>query len=357
MRLPLMDEKSKKVDMDAFKTMVDYFMDCGYNYFDTAHTYLDGNSEKAIKEALVKRYPRNSYVLADKLPIFNITKSSDMEKIFNQQLERTGVEYFDYYMLHNASTKHFKKFTQLDSFKFIKEKKNDGKVKHIGISSHDGPEFLEKLIKTHPEIEFVQLQINYLDWQDDIIQSKKCYEVAKKYGLDVIVMEPLKGGALLNIPDNVQKIFDDKLDSSPLGCAFDFCKSLDSVKVVLSGMNNINQVRENIEIFEDNKLNRDDMSFPADVVEEFKKCDLIQCTSCDYCINHCPQNIKIPEYLKLYNTQKLSKEHSVKMYYNNMITQYESSPVDCLYCANCTDYCPQKLDIPKYMKEISEFFS
>lgn len=357
MRLELVNHDTKEINIDLFKQMIDCFMDAGYNYFDTAYTYLNGNSEKALKKALVERYPRESFFLADKLPIFNLNNASEMEEIFNTQLKRCGVEYFDYYMLHNVSTKHQSKFTDIDSFKFILNKKKEGKIRHIGISCHDNAKFLDSILKKHPEIEFVQLQINYLDWNDEIIQSKACYEVALEHDVDIIIMEPLKGGLMSYADSDILDEFDKHSSRKAVDLAFSFFKHLDNVMVVLSGMNNMGNLLENIRIFEDDKkLSEDDLEFLDRINRLMHSYDLIKCTGCNYCIDHCPKAIKIPDFLKLYNTQKTSKNHSVGMYYRNMITRYSSSPKDCINCGNCTKFCPQDIDIPKYMDEITALF-
>ena len=357
MRLELSNSDTKEVNMPLFIQLVDYFMENGYNYFDTAYTYLNGNSERALEEALVDRYPRNSYLIADKLPIFNLDNSNQMEEIFNTQLERMGVDYFDYYMLHNVSSKHKLKFTDIDSFGFIADKKRQGLIKHIGISCHDGPEFLEDIICNHPEIEFVQLQINYLDWKDNIIQSHNCYEIAKKYNLDVIVMEPLKGGMLAKTDSYVSKLFDDYAHVKPVEYALGFCRDLENVKVVLSGMNNMDDLRENINIFENkSKLSKEDLIFLEKVSDVIYNYNLVECTGCNYCLDNCPMHINISKYLNLYNSQKISKNHSLAMYYRNMITEYSSGPEDCIGCDNCSQYCPQNINISKYMKELTNLF-
>ena len=223
MRLPLKDEtKFESVDTEQLKEMVDLFMEKGYNYFDTAYPYHLGKSEEAIKETLVKRYPRDKFILADKLPLFSIEKEEDMERIFNEQIERCGVEYFDYYLLHNLSNWTKKAYTEIDSFAFARKLKEEGKIKHLGISFHDNAKLLDEILTQHPEIEVVQLQINYLDWENKSIQSKECYEICKKHKKPIIVMEPLKGGTLINIPEDAKNKLKENNQQSPISWSFRF---------------------------------------------------------------------------------------------------------------------------------------
>lgn len=297
MRLPLLDKNNKSsINQEQFNKMVDYFMENGFNYFDTAYTYLDGNSEIAFKKAVVERYPRESFLIADKLPIFDLKSTQHMYEIFDKQLERCGVNYFDYYMLHNISTKHEEKYTKIDSFKFIKDKKKEGKIKHIGISCHDSPEFLENILKNHSEIEFVQLQINYIDWTNNTIQSMKCYEVACKYKKSIIVMEPLKGGALVDIPNKSRKLFQ---GMSPVEGAFRFILSLDNIMIILSGMNKFEQIKENTKIIDNFKpLTKMEYEILNNVRNRIVCDKTIDCTYCNYCIDYCPQHINIPRNLE-----------------------------------------------------------
>lgn len=358
MRLPLSDEDSKEVNIDQLRQLVDYYMAKGYNYFDTAYTYLNGNSEKSVKEVLVKRYPRNSFILASKLPIFNLQKEEDMEKIFDEQLERCGVEYFDYYMLHNVSSKHIDKFTRIDSFSFIKEKKKEGKIKHIGISCHDSPVFLEKILKKHPEIEFVQLQINYLDWLDEIIESKGIYEIASKYNKPIIIMEGLKGGALANLPEKAKNILQEyDPEKSMASWSFRYNLSLDNILVILSGMNKMDDLKENIEIFENFvPLEGEDYEILKQVTDIIEENTQIKCTACGYCLSSCPQSINIAHIFKLYNSQKLlNQTHSIGMYYRNF-TSLNNKASDCIECGNCVNICPQKIDIPMKLKDVVKLF-
>lgn len=358
MRLPLYDEDTKKVNVEEMEKLVDYFMSKGYNYYDTAFPYLNGNSERSVKEVLSKRYPRDSFIIASKLPIFDLEKEEDMEKIFDEQLERCGVEYFDYYMLHNVSSKHVDKFTRIDSFSFIKEKKSEGKIKHIGISCHDSPEFLENILIEHPEIEFVQLQINYLDWHDDVIDSKGVYEVACKYGKPVIIMEGLKGGALADLPEDAVNLLEryDK-GKSPVSWAFRFNLSLENVMVILSGINRMEDMVENIDIFECFiPLNKNDYGILEEVAGIINKNVQIKCTDCGYCLPKCPKSINIAYFFKLYNSQKLlNQTHSIGMYYRNFSAENVRAS-DCVECGNCVAACPQKIDIPNKLRDVVDLF-
>ncbi len=360
MRLPVCDEKTKKVDMKEFQRLVDYYMSNGYNYFDTAYPYLNGNSEKAVKTTIVNKYPRESFFLASKLPIFNLEKEDDMDRIFNEQLERCGVDYFDYYLLHNLSSKHKEKFTKIDSFNFIRKKKSEGKIRHIGISCHDSPEFLEKMLKEHSEIEFVQLQVNYLDWNDDIIESRKMYEVACKYEKPVIIMEGLKGGALKNLPSEAkEKLLEYDNTKSIVSWSFRFNLSLDNILVILSGINNLGDMIEDIELFENfTPLKKEDYEVLNQVVQIINNTSKIKCTSCNYCLDSCPNLINIPFFFKLYNSQKyLEQAHSLKMYYNNFISEGNSKPSKCVKCYRCVENCPQKIDIPKELEKVVDIYS
>ena len=358
MRLPLMDENTKMVDMNKFIELIDYFMQHGYNYFDTAYPYLEGNSEKAVKEAITDRYPRDSFFLATKLPIFNLEHEEDMEKIFNDQLIRCGVEYFDYYLLHNVSSKHTEKFTKIDSFGFVKKLKDEGKIRHMGISCHDTAEFLEDMLIKHPEIDFVQLQINYLDWDNKVIQSGRCYEVACRYNKPVVIMEGLKGGALINIPENAKKLLNEYSSDSLASWSFRYNLSLDNIMVILSGMNDLDNLKENIDIFEDSKkLNQEEYDILKKVVEQINDSNSIKCTDCRYCVDYCPKGINIPKLFELYNSQKLlAQSHSLGMYYRNFISQGNNSASECIKCGKCMDYCPQKIEIPKELERVAETF-
>ncbi|MBO7719713.1 MAG: aldo/keto reductase [Methanosphaera sp.] len=359
MRLPTVDDSVENIDVESSKKIIDYYMSRGFNYFDTAHVYHKKKSELIVKKALSSRYPRESFVLTTKLPIFNLESKEDMQKIFDEQLEKCGVEYFDYYLLHNVSSKHKDKFTKIDSFKFVRDKKKEGKIRHMGISCHDSPEFLEEVLISHPEIEVVQLQINYLDWEDKVVNARGCYEVACKYDKQVIIMEGLKGGSLLKLPGEALKILNDYDENiSPIEWCFRFNYSLDNVLVVLSGMNSIDEVKENINIYENyRKLTKEEIALLENVSEVIRSDKKINCTGCNYCLGYCPMNIPIPRFFELYNSQQLlDKKNSSGVYYRNLVSISKVTPSDCVKCNCCVDYCPQHIDIPEMLEIVSKSF-
>ena len=248
MRLPITDQNNQiSVDFQQFCDMVDSFIEQGFTYFDTAYMYHDFKSEEFVREALVKRHSRDSFTLATKMPTMFLKKEEDLERIFNEQLEKCGVEYFDYYLLHNLNAINYPIAEKFDAFDFIMKKKAEGKIKHIGFSYHDNAELLEEILTKHPEVDFVQLQINYLDWNSEGIQSGKCYNVATKHNKPVVVMEPIKGGTLINIPDEAKTLLTETDPNLSIASwAVRFAASLDNVMVVLSGMSNFEQLKDKL---------------------------------------------------------------------------------------------------------------
>lgn len=362
MRLPSLDPNdASKIDIEETKKMVDTFLERGFTYFDTAWMYCGFNSENAAKEALVDRHPRDSFTLTTKLHAGFLKTKEDRDRIFNEQLKKTGVEYFDYYLLHDINTHSIETYNNLDCFNWIQDKKAKGLVKHIGFSYHDGPELLDKVLTEHPEFELVQLQINYLDWDSAGVQSRKCYEVATKHGKPVIVMEPVKGGTLAKVPEEVETMFKDYApDMSVPSWAIRFAASLDNVKLVLSGMSNMEQLLDNTDYMMDLKpINNKEKELINKAVEIINSTIAIPCTGCAYCTDGCPMHIAIPKYFSLYNAdlQEIEEKGWTPQgeYYNNLTKEFGKAS-ECIGCGQCEGVCPQHLPIIENLQKVAEHF-
>ena len=362
MRLPLTNpDDGGSIDLEETKKMVDTFLEKGFTYFDTAWMYCNFKSENAAKDALVDRHPRDSFTLADKLHAGFLKTKEDRDAIFNEQMRKTGVTYFDYYLLHDMGVDHYEIYKKLDCFNWIQQKKADGFVKHIGFSFHDNAEVLDKILTEHPEMEFVQLQLNYLDWDSEGVQSRKCYEVATKHGKPVIVMEPVKGGTLANVPEQVAESFKAyHPDMSIPSWAIRFAASQPNVKMVLSGMSNREQLLDNTGYMADfQPLNDEEMALVKKAVDVINGNIAIPCTGCSYCTDGCPMSIAIPKYFSLYNAdlqEAKEKGWTPQGEYYDRLTQSFGKASDCVQCGQCEGVCPQHLPIIENLKKVAAYF-
>ena len=359
MRLPLTDPvDTTAIDYETVNKMVDSFMARGFIHFDTAAPYHKMTSEIAVRECLVKRYPRESFTLTNKLSLFMVEKE-ELEPFFAGQLERCGVDYFDYYWLHAMSAERARKAEELHAFEFVKEKKAQGKIRHIGLSFHDSAEVLDQILTDHPEMEYVQLQINYLDWEDPEVQSRKCYEVCRKHGKPVMVMEPVKGGVLASLVPEAEALLK-KADpkASLASWAIRFAASLDNVCMVLSGMSTPEQMEDNLSYMEELKpLTPEEVKLLEQVVEVIHAKATISCTACRYCVEGCPMGIAIPDYFSLMND--LSKfgetrlERNKQSYARFTGEGGKGLASACVGCGQCEGQCPQHLPIIQYLKDLA----
>lgn len=358
MRLPLTDANDKgSIDVEETKKMVDAFIEQGFTYFDTAWMYCAFKSENAVKEALTDRYPRDRYTLTTKLHASYLKKKEDRDRIFEEQRQKTGVEYFDYYLIHAIDQELYSIYNEMDCFNWLMEKKKQGLVKHIGFSYHDSAEFLDQVLTEHPEMEFVQLQMNYLDWESAEVQSRKCYEVASKHGKPVIVMEPVKGGTLADVPVEVRESFAAyHPDPSVPSWAIRFVASLDNVAMVLSGMSNMEQLMDNISYMKEFvPMNAEEIELVHKAAEMIKDSIAIPCTGCSYCTEGCPMQIAIPDLFRVYNKSKRGEISDVEADEEyRQLTESGGKARECLACGECQVACPQHLEIINYLKDVAK---
>ena len=357
MRLPLIDEKDNtSIDIARTKEMTDAFLANGFTYFDTAAPYHGKQSEVAVREAVVKHYPRENYTITDKLSLFMIDKKEDMPQFFDDQLERLGTDYIDIYLLHALGKDAYQKAKDFEAFEFAFQKKAEGKIKHVGFSFHDTAEVLDMILTEQPNVEYVQLQINYLDWEDENVQSRKCYEVAVKHGKKILIMEPVKGGALAKVNSEVEKRFKAYAPNASIASwAVRFCASLEHVVMVLSGMSTEEQVADNLSYMKDFvPMNEEEMKLVLDAAETIRNDIAIACTGCRYCVDDCPMQIAIPEYFKIYNRHKQLQGTQTGMDKNRYTKASDGhgKASACVECGLCEGHCPQNLPIRKLLKDV-----
>ena len=357
MRLPILDGDDKKIDLDIFREMADAFFAAGGTYFDTAYPYHGGFSEQALREVVVKRYDRSTFTVADKMPMFDINTEADLQPIFDEQLQRCGVTYFDYYMLHCLTSGNYGKVQSSNAFAFIAQKKAEGKIRRIGFSFHDTPEHLEQILSDHPEVEFVQLQLNYLDWEDSGVRAKECYEIATAHGKPVIVMEPIKGGILAKLPEEALAVLQaQNPNQSAASWAIRFAAGLENVMMVLSGMSTPEQMADNLSFMRAfHPLDEAEQSALTQATQIIRAGVAIPCTACRYCVSEtkCPMDIMIPDYFAMYNEKKRYNTITSGVYYANL-TMHHGKASACIECGKCESHCPQHLPIRKHLKEVAE---
>lgn len=353
MRFPM---KDGEVDTAEVCLMVDAFLEAGFNYFDTAHGYISGKSEVALRQCLTSRYPRESYVLTNKLSGPHFEKESDIRPLFEEQLKICGVDYFDFYLMHAQNRTNFQKYKDCKAYETCLELKKEGKIGHLGISFHDTADILDEILTEYPQIEVVQIQFNYLDFEDASVQSRLCLETCRKHGKPVIVMEPVKGGSLVNLPDDAAEVLDALGGGSHASYAIRFAAGHEGIEMVLSGMGNMDMMRDNLSYMTDFKpLDEFELDAVYKVCEIIKSKKLISCTSCRYCVDGCPKDISIPKLFACMNEKNKWKNWNSEYYYG-IFTKDKGKASDCIGCGACEEICPQKLPIRELLKQVAAEF-
>ena len=354
LRLPM---KDGEVDKEQMCKMVDTFLEQGFNYFDTAHGYLDGKSELALRDCLTSRHERSEYILTNKLTNFYFKSEEEIRPFFESQLKACGVDYFDFYLMHAQSEEIFKYFKKCHAYEIALQLKEEGKIRHFGISFHDKAEALDQILTEYPQIEVVQIQFNYLDYEDPAVQSRKCYEVCRKHNKPVLIMEPVKGGNLVNLPEDAKKVLDDLHGGSPASYALRFAAGFEGVLMVLSGMSNMEQMEDNISFMKDfQPLNEKEMEAVHKVADIFQQKHAIACTACHYCTAGCPKQISIPDLFACMNAKRVFNDCNANYYYSNAYTVHNGKASDCIKCGKCEKACPQHLPIRDLLEDVAKEF-
>ena len=357
MRLPM---KDGKVNYDEFCRMADAFIASGFNYFDTAHGYLGGQSETAIRDCVARRHDRSEFLLTDKLtaPYFN--REEDIRPFFENQLKWCGVEYFDFYLMHAQDRNNYQKYKRCRAYETAVELKKEGRIRHLGISFHDKAEVLDRILSEHPEIEIVQIQFNYADYEDASVESRKVYEVCEKHGKPVIVMEPVKGGSLVNLPEEADRILRGLKGGSNASYALRFAASFPNMAMVLSGMSTMEQMKDNLSAMADfHPLNDQEKEAVQKVCGIFRSLNLVPCTGCRYCVeeSQCPRGIRIPDMFSSLNAHEAFHNWNTGYYYNNVLTgEGHGRASECIRCGRCEKVCPQHLPIRELLKKVAATF-
>ncbi len=353
MRLPM---KGKEVDYPEFCAMTDEFLNSGFNYFDTAHGYLGGLSETAIRDCVVARYPREAFTLTDKLTENFFHREEEIRPFFESQLKACGVEYFDFYLMHAQNAHNYKKYKRCRAYEIAFELKKEGKIRHVGLSFHDKADVLDMILTENPEVEVVQIQFNYADYDNRSIQSRLCYEVCRKHNKPVIVMEPVKGGTLVRLPAAADEILRGLHGGSNASYAIRFAAGFEGIFMVLSGMSNLAQMRDNLSFMSDFKpLDERERAAILNVRAVLSSEDFIPCTACRYCTDGCPKKIPIPDLFACMNQKKLYKDWNSDVYYDNF-TREGGRASECIACGKCESSCPQHLEIRSLLRKVAKQF-
>lgn len=346
MRFPMIGEQ---VDLEQTAKMVDTFLERGFNYFDTAHGYISGQSETALRATLTSRYPRDKYILTNKLSRNYFEKTEEIRPLFEDQLEKCGVEYFDFYLMHAMDAESHERYQKLGAYEIAQQLKAEGKIRHVGMSFHDSAEVLDRILTDQPEMEVVQLQFNYVDYEDPHVESRKCYEVCVKHNKPVIVMEPVRGGSLVNLPDKAKALM---TSGSPASYAIRFAAGFDNIMMVLSGMSNMEQMEDNLSYMTDFKrLNQQELEVIDQVRVMYQAEHRIPCTGCRYCVDGCPASIQIPDLFACLNEKHQNKGEPEKTY-----AAFSAKASDCVKCGQCEAICPQQLHIRELLEAVAKEF-